>query len=86
MSAPQAATGLPGALDGIKVLELASEHAAWAGKLLAEARAAAVDRPVGLRHVHRDAVDPNVTHLGVVRHWPEPELAGARVVLDAVLG
>jgi benzylsuccinate CoA-transferase BbsE subunit len=36
MSAPQAGTGLPGALDGIKVVELASEHAAWAGKLLAE--------------------------------------------------
>jgi benzylsuccinate CoA-transferase BbsE subunit len=33
MSAP---TDLPGALDGVRVVELASDHAAWAGKLLAD--------------------------------------------------
>ena len=36
MTAPQASETLPGPLDGMSVVELASEHAAWAGKLLAE--------------------------------------------------
>ena len=35
--------------------------------VLAQARAAVLDRPVGLRQVHGDAVDADVTHLGVVQ-------------------
>ena len=53
--------------------------------VLAEARPAALDRPVGLREVQRDAVDADVAHLAVVRGRPQAPLAGAGVVVDAVL-
>ena len=36
MSASPTPIAPPGALDGVKVVELASEHGAWAGKLLAD--------------------------------------------------
>jgi len=36
MSGPWGAEGPPGALDGVRVVELASEHGAFAGKILAD--------------------------------------------------
>ena len=53
--------------------------------VLAEARAAPLDHPVGLRQVHGQAVDAHVAHLAVVHRRPQPPLRGVGVVVDPIL-